>query len=194
MIEDIQFTYYSKDRIKKKGSVKNLNQNITDGVVRFGIFATRNITNYSRIFIRDLLFELKSQFHFFMTYEVYLRIGSGFFPRDVSLTIIFDENNYLLGSKELVGRDRFVLKIPELSKRHFYLLKDLFILELIDSIVILEATKFSKNLSIVASVSAEKSKNVYCLPGRYLDPSSYGTNKLIFDGAIPLFSLELLKN
>ena len=73
-----------------------------------------------------------------------------------------------------------------------YLFLDLFISQKVRNILILEATKYSKNLEIIGTYCAERGLNVFCLPGKINDRSSEGSNRMIFNGAIPLYTLDLL--
>jgi len=144
--------------------------------------------------VQELITQFNNSISIFMTYELYLRIRPEIFTNGTQLSLIFDQKTKSKVSLQNQNYNEYYLDTKNLANNKSYLLKDLFLLELIDKLLILEATKYSKNISTVSSVSAEKGKDVFCLPGRYFDFSSYGTNKLIFDGAIPMYSLDLLKD
>ena len=57
--------------------------------------------------------------------------------------------------------------------------------------VIIEGGKNSGTI-LLASKFVEKSKDVYCVPGRITDENSEATNWLIKQGAIPLTDLDNL--
>lgn len=57
-----------------------------------------------------------------------------------------------------------------------------------DILVIIEGRKNSGTL-LLASKFVEKSKNVYCVPGKITDEGSFATNWLIKEGAIPLIEM-----
>lgn len=169
------------------------NKNLLNGTQLLGVFTTRFKTPYSRNFICDLLGFFKTEVVLVMTFEIYKVLGLE--RLDFKKILIFDNSNCKdieKGIKE--GELRIHLKnLPEDDIRTRYLLKDIFISNLVKNIVILEATGYSKNLEILNSYCADRGVNVYCLPGRIYDNSSKGTNRMIFNGAIPLFSLDLLK-
>ncbi|MFA6007789.1 MAG: DNA-processing protein DprA [Candidatus Shapirobacteria bacterium] len=58
-----------------------------------------------------------------------------------------------------------------------------------DVLVIIEGGEKSGTI-LLADKFVEKSKNVYCVPGRITDKGSYATNWLIKQGAIPLVDLD----
>ena len=57
-----------------------------------------------------------------------------------------------------------------------------------DILVIIEGGKGSGTI-LLASKFVEKSKDVYCVPGRITDEGSYATNWLIKEGAMPLIEI-----
>lgn len=154
-----------------------------------GIFTTRHATNYSKKIIRDVVTNFEDSYCFMMTHETYHRLNLENLPG--AFIVIFSEEE-----KQLPKKDRFLrvyLKsdIAELKLKFLY--KDLFIASKSDNVLILEATKFSKNLNILALYTQELGKDVFVLPGRIDSDSSEGANKLIFDGASPFYTLDLLK-
>lgn len=58
-----------------------------------------------------------------------------------------------------------------------------------DAILVIEARERSGTL-ITVNMALEQGKDVYSLPGRINDPLSYGCNKLISEGAIPLLDTD----
>lgn len=60
-----------------------------------------------------------------------------------------------------------------------------------DILVIIEGGKNSGTI-LLASKFVEKSKDVYCIPGRITDENSEATNWLIKQGAIPLIEIDNL--
>ena len=106
--------------------------------------------------------------------------------------VIVVERKFL--SEKMLKSYSGIVVIDEYSqnKRINYLVKDLVCLNFVSKILILESTKFSQNLRILSEVAASNSIDVYCLPGKIYDNSSFGTNRMIFDGAIPLFDFDLL--
>ena len=158
-----------------------------------GIFTTRSRTSYSRRFLEELHSAFNSSLVLVMTHEIYKSLGLEKF--DCKKIIIYDETN-MKYKDELNDNNILRIKINNLPVEDLklrYLLKDIFISEIVKNIVILEATNYSKNLEILSVYCADRGINVFCLPGRYGDFSSKGTNRMIFNGAIPLFSLDLLK-
>lgn len=153
-----------------------------------GIFTSRHSTNYSKKIIKEIVSNFHDKYCFMMTYETYLRLD--FVEDTPSVVIIFDsdyEKNHL---KNKFLRVSLKNELTDLKLKFLY--KDLFIASKSDNVLILEATKYSKNLNILALYAQEIGKEVYVLPGRIDSDSSEGTNKLIFDGASPLYTLDLL--
>lgn len=175
---DFNFEY------KVKGDVsKIINKKI------LGIFTSRHATNYSKKVIREIVTNFHDNYCFMMTYETFSRLQldecSGPF------VIIYDSDFIDKEKKDSVLKVFLKNEITELKLKYLY--KDLFISNKSDNVLILEATKYSKNLNILALYAQEIGKDVYVLPGRIDSESSEGTNKLIFDGASPLYTLDLLK-
>jgi len=154
-----------------------------------GIFTSRHATNYSKKIIKEIISNFHDNYCFMMTYETYQRLE--LVPETDSTVIIFDS-----GFERSFTKNKFLKvflknEIKEMKLRYLY--KDLFIASKSDNVLILEATRFSKNLNILALYAQEIGKEVFVLPGRIDSESSEGTNKLIFDGASPLYTLDLLK-
>ncbi len=159
-----------------------------------GLFSTRNYSDYTLEIAKKIIYKFKDSYVFYFTYEFYLRSGLyKYKDLNYSKVLIVDRNFF---HHNLVKETDAQLLIEEYSddKRINYLAKDLLILSFVSKILILEATKFSSNLKILYEIALEKSIDVYCLPGKLTDPSSYGTNKIIYEGGIPLFDFELLNS
>ncbi len=73
--------------------------------------------------------------------------------------------------------------------KHTFPRRNRLISGLSDVVVVIEAARKSGAL-ITASYAVEQGKDVYALPGRIDSPASEGTNRLIYDGAIPIFDLD----
>lgn len=153
-----------------------------------GIFTSRHATSYSRKIIKDVVTNFHDKYCFMMTYETYQRLG--LLEVSESLIIIFDSDYEKSRLKDKFLRVNLTNNLTDLKLKYLY--KDLFITTKSDNVLILEATKYSKNLNILALYAQEIGKEVYVLPGRIDSDSSEGTNKLIFDGASPLYTLDLL--
>ena len=154
-----------------------------------GIFTTRHATFYSRKVVRDIVLNFKEDYSFMLTYETYCRLNLK--ETDSRFIIIFSEEEISEIKKD--KNLKVFLKSDLADLRLKFLYKDLFIASKSDNILILEATKYSKNLNILALYAQEIGKDVYVLPGRLDSNASEGTNRLIFDGASPLYTLDLLK-
>ena len=153
-----------------------------------GIFTSRHATSYSRKIIKDVVTNFHDKYCFMMTYETYQRLE--LLEVSESLIIIFDSDYEKSRLKDKFLRVNLSNNLTDLKLKYLY--KDLFITTKSDNVLILEATKYSKNLNILALYAQEIGKEVYVLPGRIDSDSSEGTNKLIFDGASPLYTLDLL--
>lgn len=153
-----------------------------------GIFTTRHCTNYSKKIIKDIVLNFHEKYCFMLTYETFERLYLKNEPGEYIL--IYDSEELPNTKKDSKVRVFLNNDIKELRLKYLY--KDLFISTKSDGILILEATKFSKNLNILTLYAQELGKEVYVLPGRIDSDSSEGSNKLIFDGANPLYTLDLL--
>lgn len=174
-------------KYEKQGNIEILNKKKT-----LGIFSTRNFTDYSNQVVKNLIYKFKDNFVFYFTYDFYLRSGV-YRIKDINFAkVLVTESKYMHHNLIKNSEAQLVVEEFTINKRLNYLFKDLVILNFVSKILILEATKFSQNLKILAEVASENSIEVYCLPGKLTDYSSYGTNKIIYDGGIPLFDFELL--
>ncbi|NBO17277.1 MAG: hypothetical protein EBV07_00065 [Proteobacteria bacterium] len=159
-----------------------------------GLFSTRSYTEYTKEVVRNLIFKFKDDFVFYFTYDFYLRTGIYQLQNLIYQKVIVLDKAFYNENLAKKSNSQIVIEEYSTNKRINYLIKDLVILNFVSKIVILEATKFSSNLKILAEVASENSVDVFCLPGRLFDRSSYGTNKIIYDGGIPLFDFELLNS
>jgi len=181
MINQIKYRKYGNlDLFKKKKAL--------------GVYSTRNDTYYSREVLKKIILKFKNEFVFYFTYDFYLRSGLYKFNEVNYRKILITEEKYL--HHNLIKSTEAYIIVDEFSenKRLNYLFKDLVILNFVKKILILEATKFSYNLKILAEMASENSLDVFCLPGKITDFSSYGSNKIIYDGGIPLFDFDLLNS
>ncbi len=156
------------------------------------VFSTRNFSNYTSRLVQDLILKFHQKYIFYFTYDFYLRTGIYRMKLPEFKKVIVVERKFL--SEKMLKSYSGIVVIDEYSqnKRINYLVKDLVCLNFVSKILILESTKFSQNLRILSEVAASNSIDVYCLPGKIYDNSSFGTNRMIFDGAIPLFDFDLL--
>lgn len=160
-----------------------------------GIFSSRNLTEYSIKVFEEIVFRFQKDFVFFLTFETFKRLeGVKLINKleDSVFCLIYEKKHWDLRIKSNKIVD-ILLDTEDADSKLKYLLKDIFIVEKVSKLMILEATMFSKNLEILSLYADQKGKNVYSLPGRIDSSSSSGTNKLIYDGVIPLFTLDLLK-
>lgn len=160
-----------------------------------GIFSSRNLTDYSVKVFEEMVIRFQKDFVFFLTFETFKRLEGVKLINKVgdSVFCLVYEKKYWdlrIKSNNII---EILLDTEDTDSKLKYLLKDIFIVEKVSRLMILEATMFSKNLEILSLYADQKGKNVYSLPGRIDSASSSGTNKLIYDGVIPLFSLDLLK-
>jgi hypothetical protein len=178
MNNEIKFEY------KVLGDVKKIK-----GKKLLGIFTTRHSTNYSKKVIKEVVYNFSDSYCFMLTYETYCRLGLHDCKADFILILDDIKESYTIRSTTI----KVYLKNEISDMKLKFLYKDLFISNKSDNVLILEATKFSKNLNILALYAQELGKDVFVLPGRIDSDSSEGANKLIFDGASPLYTLDLLK-
>lgn len=166
------------------------NRELFNSSMNLGIFATRFLTNYSKKVMYEIVAKFHKDYVFYFSYWSFKNLNIPI--NSTRLVIIHDEESW---KNRIKGENIFnikVLNIPKVNKRSDHLFLDLFISQKVRNILILEATKFSKNLEIISTYSGERGLNVFCLPGRITDLSSEGSNKMIFNGAIPLYTLDLL--
>lgn len=154
-----------------------------------GIFTTRHATSYSKKIIKDIVIHFQDIYCFMMTYETFNRLDLN--SNLGKFILIFEEGESKSFKKDKNLKVFLKCDVTELKLKYLY--KDLFISNKSDNVLILEATKYSKNLNILALYAQELGKDVYVLPGRIDSDSSEGANKLIFDGASPFYTLDLLK-
>jgi len=159
-----------------------------------GIFSTRNFTSYTQDILKNLISVYRDRMVFYFTYDFYLRTGIYKFNNLKYQKILITEKKFLHHNLIKNSDAQVILEEYSENKRVNYLVKDLVIINFVSKILILEATKFSTNLKILSEIASENAIDVYCLPGRMFDRSSYGTNKIIYDGGIPLFDFELLNS
>jgi len=160
-----------------------------------GIFSSRNLTDYSIKVFEEIVLKFQNEFVFFLTFEAFKRLDGMKVVKkaqDAVFCLIYETKYWNLRVQSSKITEILLDTDVEDSKLK-YLLKDIFIVEKVSKIMILEATIFSKNLEIITLYADQKGKKVYSLPGRIDSSASAGTNKLIYDGVMPLFSLDLLK-
>lgn len=167
------------------------NRAIFEERLTLGLFTTRFLTKYSKKVGYEVVTNFHNKYVFYLSYWSYknLKIPT----ENIKLVIVYDEDTW---KYRLQGDNIFnvkILNIPKINKKSDFLFIDLFIAQRVRNILILEATKFSKNIEIISTYCGERGLNVFCLPGRITDSSSEGSNRIIFNGAIPLYTLDLLK-
>jgi DNA processing protein len=157
-----------------------------------GIYTSRSLTSYSLDVFSQLVSKFSDFFVFFLTYEAFIRLEGVKHLSNSLFCIIFEEKHW---ERRLKNPNilEVLLNNNESDGRLKYLLKDIFIVEKVSKLVVLEATRYSKNLEIISLYADQKGKKVFCIPGRIDSESSRGTNKLISEGVLPLYDLDLLK-
>lgn len=155
-----------------------------------GIFVSRFRTKYSLAVAHEIVIQFHNLYIFYITFSAYERLNLHNHPG--RFVVIFDSENWHQRNSIQSELNIKVNNSEMLDRKTEYLFLDLFVAQKVRNILILEATKFSKNLEIIGTYCAERGLNVFCLPGKITDPSSTGTNKMIFNGAIPLYTLDLL--
>jgi len=158
------------------------------------LYSTRNYTEYTLKIVKNIILKFKDSFIFYFTYDFYLRSGLYKISEFKYQKVLIIDKKFLHHNLVKNTDAQVIVEDYSSDKRINYLVKDLVILNFVSKILILEATKFSRNLKILSEIASENSIDVFCLPGRISDPASYGTNKIIYDGAIPLFDFELLNS
>jgi hypothetical protein len=154
-----------------------------------GVFTSRHATSYSKKIIKEIVINFHETYCFMMTFETFYRLGLE--SELGTFVLIYDDESVNKVKKDSTLKVFLKNEISEFRLKYLY--KDLFISNKSDNVLILEATKYSKNLNILALYAQELGKNVYVLPGRIDSESSKGANKLIFDGASPFYTMDLLK-
>lgn len=160
-----------------------------------GIFSSRNLTDYSIKVFEEIVTRFQTGFVFFLTFETFKRLGGDKVMDkvgDAIFCLVYEQKYWSMRIKS-PNIVEILLDTEVEDSKLKYLLKDIFIVEKVSKLMVLEATVFSKNLEILTLYADQKGKKVYSLPGRIDSSASAGTNKLIYDGVIPLFSLDLLK-
>ncbi len=76
---------------------------------------------------------------------------------------------------------------------YFFPLRNRIISSLSDVVVVVEAKERSGSL-ITADCALEQGKDIYAVPGRYMDTLSFGCNRLIEQGAAILYDMENFLN
>jgi hypothetical protein len=155
-----------------------------------GIFVSRYRTKYSLDVAHEVVIQFHNLYIFYITLAAYERLDLQNHPG--RFVIIYNSENWFKRKSIKSELDIKVRNTEVLDRKTEYLFLDLFVAQKVRNILILEATKYSKNLEIIGTYCAERGLNVFCLPGKITDPSSTGTNKMIFNGAIPLYTLDLL--
>jgi len=163
-----------------------------EGKEFLGIYTTRSLSEYSLKVFSQLVAKFSDEFVFFLTYEAFIRLEGVKHLSKAIYCIVFEEKHLEKHLKNPNILEVFLENnVPD--RRLGYLLKDIFIVEKVSKLVVLEATKLSKNLEIISLYADQKGKKVFCIPGRIDSDSSRGTNKLIAEGVLPLYDLDLLK-
>ena len=166
------------------------NKQILEEQNTLGIFVSRSRTKYSLEIAHEIVIQFHSLYIFYITFPAYERLNLQNHPG--RFVVIYDSENWYKRKSVKSELDIKVKHNEVVDRKTEYLFLDLFIAQKVRNILILEATRYSKNLEIIGTYCAERGLNVFCLPGRITDPSSTGTNKMIFNGAIPLYTLDLL--
>lgn len=178
MIQDIKYTKIGEEKYFTGSSI--------------AIYSTRNSSTYTSKTVENLILKFHQKFIFYFTYDFYLRTSIYKMKLPEFKKVIVVERKFF--TEKMLNHCSGVLIVDEYSqnKRVNYLVKDLVCLNFVSKIIILEATRYSQNLKMLSEIAAGNSVEVYCLPGKIYDNTSFGTNKMIFDGAIPLFDFDLL--
>ena len=92
----------------------------------------------------------------------------------------------ILNQEGLILSEQF---IDDSALRHHFPLRNRIISAISDVVVIIEAGDQSGSL-ITATHAIEQGKTVFALPGNINSPQSVGSNRLIYDGAVPLINFD----
>lgn len=108
------------------------------------------------------------------------------------IDIVYPKSNFALYEK--LKKENLILSeyfpgTPPL--KHFFPYRNRIIAALSEKTIVIEAAKKSGSL-ITARFAIEYGKEVYALPGDITRFNSKGTNYLIYCGALPIYSLELI--
>jgi hypothetical protein len=155
-----------------------------------GIFVSRYRTQYSLEVIREIVTQFHNLYIFYITASAFERLN--LHNSAGKFVLIYDSENW---HRRKSFNSILNIKVnynDSFDKKTQYLFLDLFVAQKVRNILILEATQYSKNLEIIGTYCAERGLNVFCLPGKITEPTSVGTNRMIFNGAIPLYTLDLL--
>lgn len=171
--------------------VLNGDRGLLNSKSSLALFSSRNLTRYSIRVANEIVINFHNKYTFYSTGSNLNRLEID--PlKSGKFVIIHDENSW---KTKITAPNILNVKFSKLiheTKKLEYLWMDLFIAERVGNILILEATTYSKNLEILSTYCAEKGINVFCLPGKITDRESEGSNRIIFNGAIPLYTLDLL--
>ena len=174
-----------KFQVEYYGNSTVLNQQNT-----LGIFVSRSRTKYSQDVVREIVTKFHNLYVFYITISALERLD--LYNYCQNFVVIYDSENWYK-RKKIKSMLSIKVKYQEaFDRKTEYLFLDLFISQKVRNILILEATRYSKNLEIIGTYCAERGLNVFCLPGKINDRSSEGSNRMIFNGAIPLYTLDLL--
>lgn len=155
-----------------------------------GIISTRQSTPYSEKILKQILNTYLDKFTFACSYVFYKKYKRVF--KDAGkLSVIIASRDYFKSSEPL-SEINYVFD-GNISQKANYLILDMLLVSICQKIVILESTRESKNIEKLSLYAASIGVDVYCVPGNIDSPYSQGTNKLIYEGCIPLYSIELLK-
>ncbi|WP_457678018.1 DNA-processing protein DprA [Thermovibrio sp.] len=112
-----------------------------------------------------------------------------------SLDRVYPEVNRFL-AKEIVDSGGCVISefpLGTRARREFFPRRNRLVAALGEVLIVVEATQKS-GTSITVNYALEMGKEVLAVPGNIDSPFSVGTNKLIYDGAVPLFDFKELLN
>ena len=96
------------------------------------------------------------------------------------------------GLMERIGSDGLLLteyEYDQEARKYAFPARNRILAALSDAVIVVEATIQSGSL-ITAGMAAEMGKTVFAVPGNITSSYSVGTNLLIKDGAVPLFSMN----
>lgn len=111
-------------------------------------------------------------------------LGSG-------LDIVYPSENVELYKKILLCGGAIISEysLGSLPEKNHFPSRNRIISGLSNGVLVVEAKKKSGTM-ITVDYALEQGKDVYAIPGDISNPNSYGTNKLIKEGAIPVTEIE----